>query len=181
MKVNEENFILELKKKNEKALEYVIDTYGWIVKTVVKKHMYNLESYEDECINDVFLGVWNNIDSFDESKNNFKNWIAAISKYKTIDYRRKYFRDLENKNIEDEVVMTEDNVHMNITKKELNKDVESILSLLKEKDRKLFLSLYVEEKDIEDISRETGMRKDNIYNRLSRGKKKLRSIFGGAN
>ncbi|MGG5461521.1 sigma-70 family RNA polymerase sigma factor [Clostridium sp. B9] len=179
MKISEENFLSELRKRNEKALEYVIDTYGWLVKTIVKKHMYNLESYEDDCINDIFLGIWNNIKSFDEEKNSFKNWVAAISKYKTIDYRRKYLKDLENRNIDDEIVVTEDKSHVNITKKELNKDIEDMLSCLKDKDRDLFLNIYVEEMDIADISKETGMNRDNIYNRLSRGKRKLRSIFGG--
>lgn len=39
MKINEENFLDQLKKKNEKALDYVIDTYGWIIKSVIKKHL----------------------------------------------------------------------------------------------------------------------------------------------
>jgi len=34
------------------------------------------------------LAIWDNIDSFDEDKNSFKNWVAAISKYKSIDYQR---------------------------------------------------------------------------------------------
>ncbi len=37
LKITEENFIGEMKKGNEKALEYVIDNYAWILKTVLKK------------------------------------------------------------------------------------------------------------------------------------------------
>ncbi|KAJ53721.1 RNA polymerase sigma-70 factor [Clostridium tetanomorphum DSM 665] len=43
MKINEENFIRYLKKKNEKALDYIIDVYGGLIKSIVKKHLYNLE------------------------------------------------------------------------------------------------------------------------------------------
>ena len=39
MKIDELNYIDQLRMKNEKALEYVIDNYGWILKTVVKKHL----------------------------------------------------------------------------------------------------------------------------------------------
>ena len=39
MKIKEENFILELRRKNEKALDYVIDNYGWIIKSIVRKHL----------------------------------------------------------------------------------------------------------------------------------------------
>lgn len=35
--INEGNFVKQLKKKNEQALCYVIDHYGWVLKTVVKK------------------------------------------------------------------------------------------------------------------------------------------------
>ena len=65
MKINEENFLKQLRRRNEQALDYVIDNYGWIIKSVVKKHLYNLQSVQNECINDVLLGLWNNIDKFD--------------------------------------------------------------------------------------------------------------------
>ena len=67
MKIDEENLIIQLRKKNEKALDYVIDNYGWVIKSIVFKHLYNLKSVQDECINDVLLGIWNNIGSFDEN------------------------------------------------------------------------------------------------------------------
>lgn len=101
MKVNEYNYIKELRNRNEKALDYVIDNYGWIIKSVVGKHLYGIQSVQEECINDVLLGIWNNINSFDESKSDFKNWVAGICKFKCIDYKRKYLKDLQHENIED--------------------------------------------------------------------------------
>lgn len=177
MKITEENFILKLKQRDERALEYVIDNYGWIIKSIVKKSLYNLDGYQEECINDILLGIWNNIESFDESKSTFKNWVGGISKYKTIDYRRKYLKHLYNENIDDLNIKTEDNSHKELIENELSNDMQSILSHLKEKDRELFLKLYVEEKDIDSISEETGMHRDVIYNRVSRGKRKLKDIF----
>lgn len=177
MKITEENFILKLKKRDERALEYVIDNYGWIIKTIIKKSMYNLESYHEECINDVLLGIWNNIERFDESKNTFKNWVAAITKYKTIDYQRKYLKHLENQNIDDVDIKIEDNSHKNLLQNEIDEEIEKILNHLKERDRELFIKLYVDEQDIESISEETGMHRDVIYNRVSRGKRKIKDIF----
>ena len=100
MKITEENFIEELKHKNEEALEYVIKQYGWIIKAIVRKQLYNLQGYHEECINDILMGIWNNINQFDSRRNNFSNWVAGISKYKTFDYMRKYLRDLENKELD---------------------------------------------------------------------------------
>ncbi|MGL5346004.1 MAG: sigma-70 family RNA polymerase sigma factor [Peptostreptococcaceae bacterium] len=177
MKITEENFILKLKHRDDKALEYVIEHYGWIIKSIIKKNLYNLEMYHDECINDILLGIWNNIDSFDEERSTFKNWIAGITKYKTIDYRRKYLKNLQYENIDDMEIKTEDNSHKELIQNEISSELEKMLSHLKDKDKELFLKLYVEDKDIETVSEETGMHRDVIYNRVSRSKKKLRDVF----
>ncbi|AOR23797.1 sigma-70 family RNA polymerase sigma factor [Clostridium taeniosporum] len=177
MKIEEKNFIFELMKKNEKALDYVIDNYGWIIKSIVKKHLYNLQSIQDECINDIFLGIWNNIKSFDRDKGDFKNWVAGISKFKCIDYKRKYLKGLEYANIDDLNISIPDNTHEEIIKSELDTDIKDMLSCLKEKDRDLFYKVYIEEKEINDITKEMGVKRHVIYNRLSRGKKKIQKIF----
>ncbi|WP_270501265.1 sigma-70 family RNA polymerase sigma factor [Clostridium butyricum] len=176
MKINEENFLDQLKTKNEKALDYVIDTYGWIIKSVIKKHLYNLQSVQDECINDVLLGLWNNIDKFDENKSEFKNWIAGIAKFKAIDYKRKYLRELNNENVDDLNITVDDSIN-ELLKNELSLEMQEMMNSLKEKDRELFYKLYVEEIEVDKVSQETGIKRDVIYNRVSRAKKKLRDIF----
>lgn len=177
VKINEENFIHELKCNNEKAFDYIVDNYSWIIKTVVRRHLYSMPSNQDECINDILMAVWFNINSFDESKGNFKNWIAGVSKYKSIEFKRKYLKHLEYENIDDLNISIEDSVHEELIKKELDEDVESLLSCLKEEDKQLFLKLYVEEKEVQDICDETGVKRDIIYNRVSRGKKKMKNFF----
>ncbi|WP_027626149.1 sigma-70 family RNA polymerase sigma factor [Clostridium lundense] len=177
MKIDEGNFISQLVNKNEKALDYVIDNYGWIIKSIVKKQLYNLQSVHEECINDILLGIWNNIDSFDESKNEFKNWVAGIAKFKSIDYKRKYLKSLGYENIDDLEIGVPDTTHEEVVKNELDDDVNDMLNCLKERDRELFYKLYVEEKEIEAVSKETGLKRETIYNRLSRGKKKIKSMF----
>ncbi len=52
-----------------------------------------------------------------------------------------------------------------------------MLNCLNEQDRDLFYKLYVEEIEVNKISEETGMKRDAIYNRVSRAKKKIRGIF----
>ena len=51
-KVDQDNFLQELSRKNEKALEYVVDVYGGLIKTIVKRHLRGLTDYQEECIND---------------------------------------------------------------------------------------------------------------------------------
>lgn len=177
MKIMEDNFVFQLKKRNEKALEYVIDNYSWIIKSIVKKNLYNLEGYQEECINDILLGIWNNIDRFNGEKSTFQNWVAGIARYKTIDYRRKYLKDLKNKNIDHVEIASQDSIDKDIIRKDLKKDLDNMLKCLKKEDRELFVKLYIEQDKIDYISRETGLKRDVIYNRISRGKRKIRKIF----
>lgn len=177
MKISEGNFINQLKMRNEEALDYLLDQYGWIIKSTVNKHLYNLQSVQDECINDILMAVWQNIQSFDEARSSFKNWLAGVAKYKCIDYKRKYLLKLSYENIDDMDISIEDTTLNEIVDKEISEDLESVLNCLKKEDRDLFLKLYVQEKDMNDICFETGMKRDVIYNRLSRGKRKLRNFF----
>jgi len=177
MKIHAENFIEQMINKNEKALEYVINEYGWLVKSIIKKHLYNLQNLHEECINDVLLAVWNNIKHYSKSKNSFQNWLGAITKYKCIDYKRKYLKILEQKNIDLLDIESKENIETDVLKNELSEELESLISNLNNKDRELFMKIYVEEKKINEISKEMNMKRSIIYNRLSRARKKLKNIF----
>ena len=177
MNITEENFISRLKNKDEKALEYVIDSYGWIIKTVVKKHLSKLENHQDECINDIILAIWNNIERFDENKSSFKNWVGGISKYKSIDYSRKYSERVSIENIENLSISSKYDIHEEVIKEDLSEELEGMLNQLKPKDKELFIKLYVKEQEIDEIALDMGINRDAVYNRVSRGKKKLRDIF----
>lgn len=176
MKITEENFIEQLKHKNEEALEYVITQYGWIIKSIVRKQLCNLQSYHEECVNDILMGVWNNIGQFDPTKNHFSNWIAGISKYKTFDYMRKYLKDLEHQGIEE---LEEAGAQEETYEIGEGEEFDYLLVHLNEKDRDLFKRLYVEGQTMKEVADQTGMKAEVIYNRVSRGKRKLRELFQG--
>lgn len=179
MGINEGNVVQHLKKRNEKALDFIISNYGGLMKSIVKKHLYQLEHVQDDCMNDILLAVWDNIDKFCEEKNTFKNWLAAIAKYKSIDYKRKYLRLLEQESIDEKNLESALTVDKRIIENELSYEFESLLNNLSKEDKELFIKYYVEEKDVDSIVREVGIKSSVIYNRLSRGRRKLRSIFTG--
>ena len=92
-----------IKKKNPKGMDMLIDNYGGIIASVVRNHLGTLINYEEECINDVLLSIWESIDGYDRDKNTFKNWICAIAKYKSINYRKKYLAKYEQTEINNEI------------------------------------------------------------------------------
>lgn len=179
MKITEENFVAQMKMRNQEALAYVVDHYAWILKTVIKKHLFYLPNLYEECMNDCLLAIWNNIHDYDSEKSSFKNWVGGIAKYKSIDYVRKHLRDLDNENIEDMTISVEDNSLKAVLTRELEEETEKILSSLPEETREIFKQLYFEDKNINELAEATGFSKSVLYNRISRGKKKIRKELGG--
>lgn len=177
MKIGEKNYIRQLQLHNEKALLYVIDQYGGLIMSVIRRHLFGLPERQEECFDDVLLKIWQNISDFDEDRNTFPNWAAAIARYRSIDYLRTYRRELETLNLEDLTVPQEDRRLSGLIEQEISEETEQMLSCLKPSDRELFLKLYVEECSMDQVSRETGMKKAAIYNRLSRSRHKIRRQF----
>lgn len=175
MKITDKDLVTELRNRNEKALYLLIDTYGSLIKRIIRKHMQHSDSW-DECMDDILLSIWNNINSYCEDKNSFINWIAAISKYKSIDYQRKYQRVL-NKYANKEIDSLPDTISS--VNNELSIETERLLSHLNPTDRQLFLMHYVKDWSVDEISEKIGVKQSWIYNRLSRGRQKLRGIFNG--
>ncbi|GAB6085066.1 hypothetical protein JCM11672_03380 [Alkaliphilus crotonatoxidans] len=133
-------------------------------------------NFYEECMNDCILAIWENIHYYDPKKSSFKNWIGGIAKYKSIDYVRKYLKDLDNENIEDLKIPVEDHSLMEILKEETNRELKKMIQSLSEEDAIIFQKLYFEYSNIEEISEYTGLSKPILYNRLSRAKKKLRKM-----
>lgn len=168
--MQDELMIKYIKKRKEKGMEILIDNYRGIITSVVRKHLGVLVNYEEECVSDVLLSIWNNIKSFDKDRNEFKNWICAIAKYRAIDYKRRYLSKIQTLDISNELYY----IDTELVKAEIEEEVKEILSHLNERDKELFIKHYLDGEDLESIAFRTNTNVSNLYNRLSRGRKKIR-------
>lgn len=168
--MQDELIIKYIKKRKEEGMEMLIDNYRGLITSVIRRHLGVLINYEEECVSDVLLSIWDNIKSFDKSKNDFKNWVCAISKYKAIDYKRKYISKIETTDISKELYY----IDTNLMKAEIEEEVKEILSHLNDKDKELFIKHYLEGESLESIAVRSNTKVSNLYNRLSRGRKRIR-------
>jgi RNA polymerase sigma-70 factor (ECF subfamily) len=174
LKSNDNNFIQRLQRKKEDALEFIIDKYLPLIKGVTYKVLSPLENdgIIEECINDIFLSIWNNSKKFDGDSTDFKKWICAIAKFKSIDYYRKTSKKVEltsndmdlkpEKSAEDELIIRED-----------KRELIHLINLLEPVDRDIFIMKFFLGLKTEDISRKLGLTKASIDNRIYRGKRRL--------
>ncbi|MGL5069334.1 MAG: sigma-70 family RNA polymerase sigma factor [Sarcina sp.] len=180
--------VKNIKRKKECGLEMFIDKYGGLIKAIIRKKLYNYNSNEDECLDDILLAIWDNISRFDESKGSLRNWIISVARYKVIDYNRRYVvnsNKVTSLNTDDGFVreFKDENaiIDKNILSREINKEIDELLGKLSKEDKELFVKHYLEEKSVTSISKEVGVKTDVLYNRLSRGRVKLKSILVKSN
>lgn len=172
--VDDETLVEELRRRNQNALNILVERYGGLITAIVRRHLSQWEADQEECINDILFAIWNHISQYDETKSSFKNWIGAVSKYRCIDYKRRYYRQLCEQPI-DEQFPTDGGADKELLAREMSEETESLLAYLSETDRVLFWDCYVEGKDMQTLSAEHQMKPSVIYNRLSRGKKRIRT------
>ncbi len=53
MRIGEHNFIQQLQLHNEKALLYVIDEYGGLLMSIIRKQLFGVPHRQEECFNDL--------------------------------------------------------------------------------------------------------------------------------
>ncbi|MCH5268794.1 MAG: sigma-70 family RNA polymerase sigma factor [Lachnospiraceae bacterium] len=176
MQVTEDNYVELMKQGNEKALQYFIEHDGWIVKSIVCHKLKGHETEQEECINDVFLAIWQNVSHYDSNRAAFTTWVSAVTRYRILNYRRK----LQNAEWEDidklQLVAGGDDWDQFLMDEE--EEFLSLLQGLSEEDKEIFVRLFWDEQDYNEISQEMNIPKDRLYNRISRGKKKLRNTIG---
>lgn len=173
-KCNNSTFIQRLKRKKEDALEYVIEQYLSLVKGVVLKTLPYQKNFGivEECINDVFLAVWNNADQFVGNEEDFQRWIAVIAKYKATDQLRKLIR-----NREDCADPLPTQLQESISTLEEEEQFLNYVSILKEIDRNIFIMKYLLGFKNNEIAERLNLTTQAVENRLYRGKEKISKNF----
>lgn len=172
MKVTKENYVRLMQRGNEKALKYFIEQDGWIVKSIICTKMSAYRDSQEECMNDVFLAIWRNVGKYDEGRAAFTTWVAAITRYVILNYMRKLKRKMYEEDISVLDIIGEEDVAYQDYDEEA--EFQELLHCLNEEDREIFTRLFLYEQSREEISRETGISTSRLYNKISRGKKKLR-------
>ena len=176
MKIDQDNFIKQIKLRNAKGLDFVVDSYSKLVFKVVRSVLnsgFHAQTVE-ECVNDVFWAIWINIESFDEEKGNFKYWITAIAKYKAIDYKRKLYKRSTDEYIEDYTFSDEINTESLMISKENKQELLQAINEMKEEDREIFIRRYFLFEGVENIAELFGLNRNSVDKRLSRGRKFLK-------
>ena len=92
-----DELILRLQQKDEKAFERLYTLYSESIFGVINSVLHDTEASE-EVLQDVFIKVWDNCESYSSKKGRFFTWLLNIARNAAIDKTRsKSFKNQKKK------------------------------------------------------------------------------------
>lgn len=173
METHTDLIIEKLIVKDMDGLDLLIDEFGLaIVKTIhIVLNRPEEKNEVTETENEVFYKIWENIEKFDETKSSFKTWVCTIAKRKAIDKKRQLIR-------QGIILPIEERLNDLFENDETIVERDSFLEwleILNEEDQLIFMKYYVLNDGAKEIADDLSLPLEVVYNRLSRGKKRIRT------
>jgi RNA polymerase sigma-70 factor (ECF subfamily) len=106
----QEDVLLLIQKKDDRAYNVLYDMYAKSLFAIISNIIKDREEAED-ILQEVFIKIWKNIDSYNESKGRFYTWMLNIARNSSIDKMRSKNFNNSKKNLSSEnfVHLFEDN------------------------------------------------------------------------
>ena len=82
-----QDLIINIAKGDQKAFAYLYDNYSQALFGVIYKIVNSHEDAED-VLQQAFIKIWNNFESYNESKGRLYTWIVTISRNLAFDFLR---------------------------------------------------------------------------------------------
>lgn len=94
-----------------------------------------------------------------------------------MDFKRRFKKTNEALEIDDNILPTEDSVESTFFKKVSKENFKEILLPLKDIDKDIFSLYYLHGYNAKTISKLLHLSEDNVFKRMSRGRKKLKDYY----
>lgn len=79
--------VRRLKKRDVTALDYLYDHYSEALYGIIQRTV-NHQEIAEETLHDVFIRIWDQIESYDAARGTLFTWMYRIARNKAIDARR---------------------------------------------------------------------------------------------
>ncbi len=91
---SDDDLAQRLHERNPEALETLISRYSREIFYFIRVVLDGIGVAQDaeECVNDLFVAVWQEIDSFDPVRGTLRTWLTMRAKYIALDRRRQLCR-----------------------------------------------------------------------------------------
>lgn len=205
---SDEELAERLRQRDPDALETLISRYSREVFYFIRLVLDGVGVAQDaeECVNDLFVIVWQEIDTFDPERGTLRTWITMRAKYIALDRRRQLCRrQVLNVQSADEHRQwsASDSSHRKMSgsgglesegrlalpphpeasmeslleQSERREELRLALATLPELDRYLIYQRYFKFASTEELAAKTGLTRHAVDTRLWRARKNLREAL----
>lgn len=166
----EKDIITLLIKRDFLGLEKFIDVFGTDIIKCIRSILNHPKEkiYHKETENEVFYRIWQKIATYDAQKSSLKTWTMTITRNICLDKKRQIIR-------EQQIIPTEQLPETLLEEDYFEKEqFLDLLNCLNGEDQLIFLRYYYYQDSPKEIAKDLAMDTSQIYNRLSRGRQKLK-------
>lgn len=179
--MEEEEIVRLIKEEPEEGIAAAMQAYGARVRSMAER-VLGASRQEDveECVADIFVRVWQGIDTYCPQKAGLAFWILGIARHVAIDRLRRIagketwplpdFKETERLGVTpdfSEEVARRENVRI----------IREAVHGMKQPDRSIFLLRYFYFLTVKEIADRLGMTDKQVENRLRRGRNRLKTVL----
>ncbi|MBQ9984194.1 MAG: sigma-70 family RNA polymerase sigma factor [Lachnospiraceae bacterium] len=187
MRILKDEKIMRLLEKNPSAgMDLLIETYGSLAGYIVRHKLSSTCSEEDveECVADVFVDFYKQLDRVDLKKGSIKTYISTIARRRAVDYfqaavkNQFHVTELDeavSNSIPDQAPTPESTMVINEENSFLLKEVQK----LGEPDGEILFRRYYLDQSLSEIADAIGMKRPAVSKRISRALEKLKFRMEG--
>lgn len=162
-KYNEAELVMLLKQRHQSAFNYLYDNYSGALFTIIL-NIVNERELASDVLQEVFVKIWRQIESYDETKGRLFTWMMNISRNASIDtLRSKDFKNSQqNRELTESVYESGGTTELKIDQIGLRK----VVNELKEEYKVLVELAYFEGYTQDEISKMLGIPLGTVKTRL---------------
>ncbi len=171
-------YIGEVLKGNLNAFSILVDRYKSFVYTITYRVVKN-EVDAEEVAQETFIKAYQSLKSY-KGASKFSTWLYTIAYRKSLDYLKKYKKEVSYsvlETIQDINEIEVDNALKDIEEEERKTIIANSIKELPPDEAVIITLYYYEEKSIKEIVEITNLKADNVKVKLYRSRKKLHSIL----
>ncbi|MEO7315473.1 MAG: sigma-70 family RNA polymerase sigma factor [Ginsengibacter sp.] len=165
VKYTEEELVSLLKESNAEAFSYLYDSYSGALYGAILKVITD-QTLAEDILQEVFVKIWNNIQTYDSSKGRLFTWMINIARNHTIDTTRSKGFKKQSKIQSSENSVDESGTHNEIRESFDAMGIRKQVNLLKEDHQQLIDLAYFNGLTQKEISEQLSIPIGTVKSRM---------------
>lgn len=165
-----------LKARQSDAVTYLYDHYANALFGVIDRIIQS-EEISNDVLQDAFVKIWKNIDSYSKEKGSLYTWMLNICRNTAIDETRskQFKKQLQNRNLEDSVNKVDRSEQ--VQQKTDHIGLKEVVAKLKPEQKVLIDKVYFEGYTQEEVSKELDIPLGTVKTRIRAAMTLLRGVL----